>query len=92
MGLIRAHIAVAEPFFDGSVLIPRVISCQGLLRRSHWVLEDLILAVQDGLGLDRGLVRVGVLGFLGLELGTLLVLDVLVSRVNIYMSGWQSLF
>ena len=88
MRLVWAHLTVAEPFFDGSVLIPRVISCQGLLRRSHWVLEDLILAVQDGLGLDGGLVRVGILGLLGLELRTLLVFDVLVSCVDIYMSGW----
>ena len=55
-------------------------------------MEDVILAVEDGLGLDGGLVRVGILGFLGLVLGTLLVLDVLVSLVDIYMSGWQSLF
>ena len=92
MRLFRAHVAVSEPFFDGSVLIPSVIARQGLLRRCHRVLEDVILAVQDGLGLDGGLVWVGILGFLGLELLTLLVLDVLVSCVDIYMSGWQSLF
>ena len=89
MRLIWAHLTVTEPLFDSAILVPGVIAGEGLLGWSGGVLEDIVLAVQDGLGLDRLLVRVGVLGLLSAEL--LLVFDVLVGVVDINMSGRQSL-
>ena len=52
MRLIWAHITVAKPLFDGSVLVPGVVARQGLLRWCQRVLEDVVLAVKDGSCLD----------------------------------------
>ena len=70
-------------------MIPGVIARQGLLGRGTGVLEDLVLALEDGDSLKGKLVRVLVAG---LVRDALLVLDMLVSLVDIDMSCGQTLF
>ena len=89
MRLIWAHFAVFEPLLNCAVLIPRIIACQGLLRWRVHVLEDLVLALEDGDGLNGELV--GVLGA-GLLADVPLILYVLVGLVDINMSSRKSLF
>ena len=89
MRLIRAHFAISEPLFNGTVLIPGVIARQGLLGRGTGVLEDLVLALEDGDCLKGKLVRVLIAG---LVWDALLILDMLVSLVDIDMSCGQTLF
>ena len=84
--LIWAHLAIADPLFDCSVLVPGIVPGQRLLRRGHRVLEDVILAVEDGACLNGGLVWVGVLGFFIAKF--LLIFHMFVSRVDIHMSCW----
>ncbi len=70
--------------FDRSVLIPGVVPCQSLLRRGKRILEDLVLLLKDGTGLDGGLVRVVIFSVLASEFG--FIFDVLMSFIDIYMS------
>jgi len=55
---IGAHLTVLKPLFDGTVLIPGIIACQGLLGWRVDILEDFVLAVEDGDGLNGLLIRV----------------------------------
>ena len=89
MRLVRAHFAVTQPLLDGAVLIPGVVTGQSLLGWRAGILEDLVFALEDGNGLEGQLVRVLIAGLVR-EL--LLIFDVLMSLVDIYMSGGQSLF
>ena len=89
MRLVRTHLAVLEPLLDCAVLIPSIVAGEGLLRRRVHVLEDLILALKDGDGLNSQLV--GVLST-NLLADLLLVLDVLMCLVDINMSSRKSLF
>ena len=89
MRLIRAHFAVSQPLFNCSILIPGIVARQGLLWRSSGILEDLVLALEDGDCLEGKLVRVLVAG---LVWDALLVLDMLVSLIDIDMSCGQTLF
>ena len=89
MRLIRAHFAVSQPLLNCSILIPGIIACQGLLRRCTGILEDLVLALEDGDCLKGKLVRVLIAG---LVWDALLILDMLVSLVDIDMSCGQTLF
>ncbi len=84
MRLFFSHFAVVEPLFNCAVLIPSVVPGQSLLGRGQWVLEDFILALKDGAGLDGGLVWVLVFGVLASEFG--FIFDVLVGFIDIYMS------
>ena len=84
MGLIRPHLTVVEPLLDSAVLVPGVVARQGLLGRRHRVLEDVVLAIQDGLGLNAGLVWVDVFVVVGADF--LLILNVLMRGVHICMA------
>lgn len=87
--LIRTHLTVLKPLFNCAVLIPSIVAGEGLLRRRVHVLEDLILALKDGDGLNSQLVGVLSANFLA---DLLLVLDVLMCLVDINMSSRKSLF
>ena len=58
MRLVWTHFAVLEPLFNCAVLIPGIVASQGLFRRRVHVLEDLVLAIEDGDGLGGNLVGV----------------------------------
>ena len=89
MRFIGAHLTVLKPLFDGTVLIPGIIACQGLFGWRVDILEDFVLAVEDGDGLNGLLIRVLRAGLLA---DFLLVLYVLMCLVDINMSSGKSLF
>lgn len=80
---------MTEPFFNGSVRVPSVITGESLFGWRHRILENLVFTIEDGTSFDGGLVRVNVFLFFTAKL--LLIFDVLMCLVNINMSSRQSL-
>ena len=58
MWLIRAYSAVLQPFFNGSVLVPGVVARQSLNWEHIGIVENFVLAVEDGESLSGSLILV----------------------------------
>ena len=89
MWLIRAYSAVLKPLFNGSVLVPGVIARQSFDWEHIGVVENFILAVEDGESLSGSLVLVNHLVIVGQEGG--LFDDMLVLLYDICVASWQTL-
>ena len=89
MWLIRAYSAVLQPFFNGSVLVPGVIARQSLDWEHIGIVENFILAVEDGESLSGSLVLVDHLVIVRQECG--FFDDMLVLLYDVCVASWQTL-
>ena len=89
MRLVRTHLAVLEPLLDCAVLIPSVVPRQSFLERCTWVLEYLILTLEDCNCLDGLLIWVLCANVIGTE--ARFALHMLMSLIDSNMSGRKSL-
>ena len=89
MWLIRTYSAVLQPFFNGSVLVPGVIARQSLDREHVGIVENFILAVEDGESLSGSLVLVDHLVIVRQEGG--FFDDMLVLLYDVCVASWQTL-
>ena len=60
MNLLRPGLAVINPLLNGFVFFPCVVAGEGLHSLKVWVIEDLILPLQDLQGLLSSLVLINI--------------------------------
>ena len=89
MRLVWTDSAILQPFFNCSVLVPGVIARQSLDREHVGIVENFILAVEDGESLSGGLVLVDHLVIVRQEGG--FFDDMLVLLYDVCVASWQTL-